>query len=117
MSDEGGDYDLVVQGGRVVDPADGVNAVLDVAVRDNCIAALASQIPVSPRARVLDAAGCLVTPGFIDHHVHCFEHVTDMGVHPDQVGAPAPLEDGHDHAVRRPDRQEVHDGGLQRHHE
>jgi len=86
MSDEGGDYDLVVQGGRVVDPADGVNAVLDVAVRDNCIAALASQIPVSPRARVLDAAGCLVTPGFIDHHVHCFEHVTDMGVHPDQVG-------------------------------
>jgi dihydroorotase len=86
MSGAAGDHHLIVRGGRVIDPVQGLNAVLDVAVRDNRIAALAPHIPISPRARVLDAAGCLVTPAIIDHHVHCFEHVTDMGVHPDQVG-------------------------------
>jgi len=82
----GGDCHLIVRGGRVIDPVQGLNAVLDVAVRDGRIAAVAPRILGSPRARVLDAEGCLVTPAFIDHHVHCFEHVTDMGVHPDRLG-------------------------------
>jgi dihydroorotase len=86
MSGAAGDHHLIVRGGRVIDPVQGLNAVLDVAVRDHRIAALAPHIPISPRARVLDAEGCLVTPAIIDHHVHCFEHVTDMGVHPDHVG-------------------------------
>ncbi|MGH7309273.1 MAG: amidohydrolase family protein [Candidatus Rokuibacteriota bacterium] len=86
MSGERGDYDLVIRGGRVVDPSEGLNTVLDVAVREGRIAAIAPTILVPTGARLLDAAGCLVTPAIIDHHVHCFEHVTDMGVHPDQVG-------------------------------
>jgi dihydroorotase len=79
-------YDLVVRGGRVLDPGQGIDAVLDVAVQDRRIAALGPGIAPSPRTRVVDATGCLVTPAIIDHHVHCFEHVTDMGVHPDLLG-------------------------------
>ena len=80
------DYDLIVRGGRVIDPEQGLNAVLDVAVRDNRIAAVAPHIAGGPRTHVLDATDCLVTPAVIDHHVHCFEHFTDMGVHADVVG-------------------------------
>jgi dihydroorotase len=79
-------YDLVVRGGRVLDPGQGIDAVLDVAVQDRRIAALSPGIAPSPRTRVVDATGCLVTPAIIDHHVHCFEHVTDMGVDPDLLG-------------------------------
>ena len=81
-----GPYDLVVRAGRVLDPGQGIDAVLDVAVQDRRIAALGPGIAPSPQTRVVDATGCLVTPAIIDHHVHCFELVTDMGVHPDLLG-------------------------------
>ena len=61
-------YDLVIQGGRVMDPATGLDAVRDVGIRDGQIAAV-SETPLAG-TRVIDAAGHVVAPGFGDLHAH-----------------------------------------------
>ena len=80
------DYDLVIQGGRVLDPAQGIDTVLDVGIRSGRVAGLEPRIEAPPGVRTIDARGRLVSPGLIDHHVHCFEHFTDFGVDPDAAG-------------------------------
>ncbi|MCP4036688.1 MAG: amidohydrolase family protein [bacterium] len=62
------EYDLVISGGRVMDPESGLDAVRYVGVRDGKIAAL-SEAPLDG-SEVLDASGLVVAPGFIDLHVH-----------------------------------------------
>jgi dihydroorotase len=62
--------DLIVKGGRVIDPSQRVDRVADVAVRGGRIAAIQPNIGVNEAADVLDARGKLVTPGLIDLHVH-----------------------------------------------
>ena len=61
----------VVKGGRVIDPSQGIDEMLDVVVQDNHVVALDAAGRVSGHS-VLDATGCLVTPGFIDLHGHWF---------------------------------------------
>ena len=61
--------DLIVQGGRVIDPARKLDAVRDVAIADGRIAAIAQHIPAGG-AEVIDARGKLVVPGLIDIHTH-----------------------------------------------
>jgi dihydroorotase len=63
-------YDLVIKGGRVLDPSQKLDRTMDVAVRDGKIAALQANIPSSEATEVLDAKGRLVTPGLIDIHAH-----------------------------------------------
>lgn len=63
-------YDLLLKGGHVIDPADGIDTVMDVAVSDGKIAAVQSNIPASQAGKVVDADGLYVTPGLIDIHVH-----------------------------------------------
>lgn len=77
--------DLVLKGGRVVDPSQGIDAVMDVAIRGDRIAALAPSIDAGG-ARVIDVAGTLVTPGLIDLHVHVYRHFTDFGLPTDDAG-------------------------------
>ena len=59
---------LVISGGRVVDPASGTDAIADVAVLDGRIAAVGTGL--GGAERVIDAAGLVVAPGFIDLHAH-----------------------------------------------
>ena len=59
---------LVISGGRVVDPASGMDAVGDVALLDGRIAAVGTGL--GGAERVIDAAGLVVAPGFIDLHAH-----------------------------------------------
>jgi predicted amidohydrolase len=59
---------LVISGGRVVDPASGMDAVGDVAVLDGKIAAIGTGL--GGAERVIDATGLVVAPGFIDLHAH-----------------------------------------------
>ena len=60
---------LLIRGGRVVDPAGGVDETLDILVEDGRIARMAAQLD-APQAQVLDAAGLVVCPGLVDMHVH-----------------------------------------------
>lgn len=71
------DYDLVIQGGRVLDPVGGRDGVLDVAVAGGRIARLAPHIDASRAKAVVDAAGLVVTPGLVDIHAHVFFGTVD----------------------------------------
>jgi dihydroorotase len=64
------DYDLVIRGGRVLDPARRLDRAADVAIRDGKIAAIRRSIPASAAAESIDAEDRLVVPGLIDVHLH-----------------------------------------------
>ncbi|MCC6392251.1 MAG: amidohydrolase/deacetylase family metallohydrolase, partial [Bryobacterales bacterium] len=65
-------YDILLKGGRVLDPANNINTVRDVAIQGNRIARVAADIPASEAKKVLDASGYLITPGLIDLHFHSY---------------------------------------------
>src|SRR2546425_1738701 len=63
-------YDLLLKGGHVIDPANHLDAVMDVAVLKDKIAAVEKDIPASQAGKVVNASGLYVTPGLIDIHFH-----------------------------------------------
>ncbi len=65
-------FDLLIRNGHVLDPTNGVDAVMDVAVSGTKIARVASGIDPKQARRVVDAAGLHVVPGLIDIHSHVF---------------------------------------------
>ncbi len=65
-------YDLLLKGGHVIDAANGVDSVRDVAIKDNKIAAVAADIPTAQARKTINVAGYVVTPGLIDIHAHVF---------------------------------------------
>ena len=79
-------YDLVLKGGRVVDPSSGFDGVLDVAVENGKIARVAAGIAPAEASRVIEVGGKIVTPGLIDLHAHVFEGFNRTGVNPDLGG-------------------------------
>ena len=81
-------YDLVIRGGEVIDPAQGIRGAMDVAFAHGRVAALAPDIPAAEAAVALDAAGRLVTPGLIDVHGHYFEHVVPWAIGADEACLP-----------------------------
>jgi dihydroorotase len=83
-------FDLLLRGGRVLDPARGLDAVMDVAVAAGRVAAVAPSIPARAARRTLSVRDRLVIPGMIDTHAHVYEHVTgSFGLNPDLVGVRA----------------------------
>jgi len=66
------DCDLILKGGYVVDPANQINDVMDVAVKDGRIAAVSTNLPTTECRRVIEVDGFYVTPGLIDLHVHVY---------------------------------------------
>jgi dihydroorotase len=62
--------DLLIKGGRVVDPESGVDAQLDVLVAKGKVAELGTGLAPRKSSRVVDAGGMLVLPGFVDLHAH-----------------------------------------------
>ena len=79
-------YDLLIAGGRVIDPAQGLSAVRDVAILHGRIARIDENIPAAQARQVFDATHKIVTPGLIDLHSHVYEHGTPLGVSSDLVG-------------------------------
>lgn len=83
---EAGPYDIVLRGGRVIDPSQGVDGIADVAVRGGRIAAVGASLP-GPAREVVDVSGRLVLPGMIDTHAHVYRYVTGrFGLDADMVG-------------------------------
>src|SRR5262245_40242001 len=74
-------YDLLLKGGHVIDPANRIDEVRDVAIKDGKIARIAASIPATDARRVLDVAGNYVTPGLVDLHAHVFGY--EGAIHPD----------------------------------
>ena len=66
------EFDLLIKGGHVIDPKNGINAVMDVAVSSGKIAQVAANIAGERARDVADAVGFYVTPGLIDIHTHVF---------------------------------------------
>lgn len=63
-------YDILIKGGHVIDPANNINEPRDVATKGDRIAAVAKDIPASSARKVIDVTGLNVTPGLIDIHAH-----------------------------------------------
>lgn len=76
-------YDLLIKGGTLVDPAESLSAVRDVAFAGGLVAAVGEDLDTGDAREVIDAAGCVVTPGLIDIHVHVFAGVSHYGIEPD----------------------------------
>lgn len=73
-------YDLILKGGRVIDPAQGLDEVADVAFAGGKVAAIEPSIAAANGADVRDVSGRIVTPGFIDLHTHVYWGGTSLGV-------------------------------------
>ncbi|MFC7397107.1 amidohydrolase/deacetylase family metallohydrolase [Chelatococcus sp. GCM10030263] len=73
------DYDLVVTGGRVIDPSQEIDRVTDVAFAQGRVAAVGDGL-AAHGAQVVEAAGRIVTPGLIDLHTHVYWGGTSLGV-------------------------------------
>src|SRR5271165_5923585 len=72
-------FDLVLRGGRVIDPSQGIDSVMDVGFRDGRVAQLGAELGGES---VRDVAGLIVTPGLIDLHTHVYWGGTSLGVDP-----------------------------------
>ena len=81
--------DLIIRNGRVIDPAQGIDAVLDVAIAEGTIAALEPAMVNESGAEELALTGQLVTPGLIDLHAHVASDLVSLAVEPDRAGVEA----------------------------
>jgi dihydroorotase len=79
-------YDLLIQGGKVIDPTQRLSAVRDVAIAGGRIARIAENIPAAQARQVYSAAGRLVTAGLIDMHTHVYRYAINLSVDSDIVG-------------------------------
>lgn len=74
-------YDLVLEGGRVLDERNGVDDVLDIAIKDGKVAAIGKALGASAR-RTENVRGAIVAPGLIDIHTHVYHKATSLSVDP-----------------------------------
>lgn len=79
-------YEILLKGGRVIDPAQDLDGVMDVAVNDGRVAAIGKDLPGTARETV-NVRGKLVLPGLIDTHAHVYRYVSGrFGLDADMVG-------------------------------
>ncbi len=72
QSPPAGPFDLVLQGGHVIDPNNNIDGPMDVGITDGKIAAVYQGLPTDSAEKVVDVSGLYVTPGLIDLHVHVY---------------------------------------------
>src|ERR1017187_4907733 len=83
-------YDLLLQGGHVIDAKNNISAIRDVAIKDGTIAAVAEHLDPAAALKVVNVAGLYVTPGLVDIHAHVFtgtgergSYAGDLSLYPD----------------------------------
>lgn len=65
-------FDLLLKGGHLIDPKNGLDAPHDLAVADGKVAAVDTDIPASQAQKVIDISGLYITPGLVDIHAHMY---------------------------------------------
>ncbi len=78
-------YDLVLRGGRIIDPSQNLDLIGDLAFAGGRVIALGPRLEAPAGADLRDVSGCLVTPGLIDLHTHVYWGGTSLGVDADQL--------------------------------
>ncbi len=66
------EIDILLKGGHLIDPKNGIDSKMDIAITDNKIFRVADDIPATNAKRTVDVTGLYVTPGLIDLHTHVF---------------------------------------------
>ncbi len=103
--------ELLIRGGRVIDPSRRTDGPADLLIRDGRIEAVGRNIPAPAGAQVYDAAGKVVAPGFIDLHVHLrepgFEHAETIA-----TGATAAVAGGFTAVCAMPNTDPVTDSAA-----
>src|SRR5271157_5001755 len=74
-------FDLILRGGRVLDPSQNLDRITDVGFANGRVAAIGDRLPTDA-ASVEDVSGLIVTPGLIDLHTHVYWGGTSLGVDP-----------------------------------
>lgn len=77
-------HDLLIRGGTVVDPSQGLHTVRDIAVSGTTITAILEPGHGQSAGHEVEADGCLVTAGLIDLHVHVYPHIP-LGLDPEPL--------------------------------
>jgi dihydroorotase len=72
-------YDLLLQGGHVIDARNNISSVADVAIKNGVIAAVAPRLNAADALKVVNVRGLIVSPGLIDIHVHVFAGTGERG--------------------------------------
>lgn len=76
---------ILIKGGHVIDPSQGINEKMDLEVTGNRISDISLHISGSSDAELIDATGKIVVPGLIDLHTHLAEHITPgLGINADK---------------------------------
>jgi dihydroorotase len=78
-------YDLIIRGGRVIDPARNIDGAFDVAFAGGKVAKVAPVIDTAGVGDIRDATGLLVLPGLIDFHTHVYWGGTSLGVDAEEI--------------------------------
>jgi dihydroorotase len=82
-------YDLLLKGGHVIDAKNNIDAIRDVAITGNRIAAVGENLPAADARRVANVSGLYVVPGLVDIHTHVFagtmgsEYTGEFSIRPD----------------------------------
>jgi dihydroorotase len=80
-------YDTVVVGGRVLDPAAGLDGRYDIGITGGKVSCVEPELDRAAAVRVIEAAGRIVTPGLVDLHTHVYWGATYWGIEADPVAA------------------------------
>lgn len=79
---------VLIKDGFVIDPANDIQMQSDVLLENGLVTAARSSIEPPSGCNVFDASGCIVCPGLIDMHVHCFPSGSSLGIDPDKYCLP-----------------------------
>ena len=79
-------YDILLKGGEVIDPSQGIHSMQALAIQGDKIAALKQDIPEAEAKRILNVEGKIIVPGLIDIHCHPAAGLVKFGFPADEVG-------------------------------